>query len=345
MRPLTKRYLFTALSTFFILSVAFSAASAQWNTGQRYDNNYALSVATRLQNNSSRFRSDFRREVNNMDLSRAERNRYNNYVSKLESDIKKLRSELSRNRDSQKQAQDVMNSARDVNSTVNNNYFPSNVSSQWNTMRNDLNQIGSMFGLGNLDGGGSGGGPGQGGGMVRPPNWAIGTFTGRNTSNQNVTLTVANGGQVTLNEGGQTLSGYFMPSNNMNIQGVIYRILQQGNNVAITNMSAGRTVNLSRGGGWGGNPGNPGNQDANVPRWAIGTWYGNDPQTGGEWSLTINQNGTVVYAFASGATQQGTIHGDRIAILGVEYRVSQISGGLRTTNTSNGSRIDFRSRR
>ncbi|MBA2379069.1 MAG: hypothetical protein H0V76_05795, partial [Blastocatellia bacterium] len=218
-------------------------------------------------------------------------------------------------------------------------------------MRGDLNTLADTYDLPGIGGGWQGpgpGGPGGGAGQVNPPSWAQGTFYGRDQSGRYLTLSITANGAVTLNTGGQMSTGSYLRSDNMTINGVMHRAVRQGNNIVVTNMAAGESVNFSRTGGpaWGGGqPGWGGGQQGNVPSWALGTWYGTNPQTGGGWALTINNNGTVVYSFDSGATQQGSIYGDRLTILGVEYRVTRISNGIRTTNVDNGSRLDFYNRR
>ena len=92
----------------------------------------------------------------------------------------------------------------------------------------------------------------------------------------------------------------------------------------------------NNGGGWnGGNNGNNGN----VPSWAIGTFYGRNPQTGGTITLVINRNGSVS-AGVDGGPAYGNISGTTLNMSGNTARVTQINNGIRTRGT-NGEVIDY----
>jgi hypothetical protein len=91
----------------------------------------------------------------------------------------------------------------------------------------------------------------------------------------------------------------------------------------------------NNGGGWGGGVGT-----GNAPSWAVGTYYGRNPQTGGTIQLTINRNGQVTVNFDGNMTY-GTVNGNNLNIDGARARISQITNGIRTRRTDNGEVIDY----
>ena len=102
------------------------------------------------------------------------------------------------------------------------------------------------------------------------------------------------------------------------------------------------------GGGWTGGSGYPGTGGGfpgnigrgNAPSWAVGTFYGRNPQTGGTIQLTINRDGQVTANF-DGAVSYGTINNNNLTMGDARARVTQISNGLRTRRTDNGEIIDY----
>ena len=98
------------------------------------------------------------------------------------------------------------------------------------------------------------------------------------------------------------------------------------------------TYNLPRlDGGGGGGGGN-----GSAPSWAVGTFYGRNPQTGGTITLDIRSDGEVIITFENGMTNYATMNGDRLNNGGVVSRVTRINNGVRTTRLDNGERIDYR---
>lgn len=79
----------------------------------------------------------------------------------------------------------------------------------------------------------------------------------------------------------------------------------------------------------------------NIPRWAIGTFYGRNPQSGGTITLAINNNGSVIVTFQNGTTNYANISGDRLINNGAVSRVTRINNGIRTTRLDNGEVIDY----
>jgi hypothetical protein len=89
------------------------------------------------------------------------------------------------------------------------------------------------------------------------------------------------------------------------------------------------------GSGGGGNTGN-----ANIPNWAVGTFYARNPQTGGTIALTIAKDGNVTVNF-DGTISYATMRGDRLFNNGSEARVTRIQNGIRTTSVTDGMYIDY----
>ncbi len=77
-----------------------------------------------------------------------------------------------------------------------------------------------------------------------------------------------------------------------------------------------------------------------VPSWAVGTFYGKNPQTGGTIILTIYGNGNVSADF-QGSSTSGSYYNESINIDGAVARVRRIDNGISTTRTDNGERIDY----
>ncbi len=83
------------------------------------------------------------------------------------------------------------------------------------------------------------------------------------------------------------------------------------------------------------------NDNGRIPNWAIGTFYGKNPQTGGTITLAISNNGSVIVTFENGATNYANISGDRLTNNGAVSRVTRINNGIRTTRIDNGEAIDY----
>jgi hypothetical protein len=99
------------------------------------------------------------------------------------------------------------------------------------------------------------------------------------------------------------------------------------------------------GGGWNGGIGGPGGPVGgggfgNAPSWAVGSFYGRNPQTGGTIQLVVNRNGQVTVSF-DGDVSYGTMNGSNLNIGGARARVTRINNGIRTRRTDNGEVIDY----
>jgi len=129
-------------------------------------------------------------------------------------------------------------------------------------------------------------------------------------------------------------------NNMMNSLSFARRLERQWNQMRRDINRLAETYNLPQLGGGGGN--NNGGGNGNAPSWAVGTFYGRNPQTGGAIALNINSRGSVTITFDNGSSEYATINGDRLTHNGIVSRVTRINNGIRTTRVDNGERIDYR---
>lgn len=83
------------------------------------------------------------------------------------------------------------------------------------------------------------------------------------------------------------------------------------------------------------------NSGGGVPNWAIGTFYGRNPQDGSTITLIIPRNGSVSIRFQNGTTEYATINGQQMNHNGIISRISKLNNGIRTTRVDNRERIDY----
>ncbi len=176
----------------------------------------------------------------------------------------------------------------------------------------------------------------NGGGNV--PNWAIGTFYGRNPqTGGNIGLTIKNDGSVVIDFDGRT-SYATIYNDRLTNNGVVARVTRLRNGIRTTRIDNGEVIDYYANGNNNGN----GNRNAEVPSWALGTFYARNPQTGGNITLNINADGTVIITFDGGSTNYATIYKDQLTNNGVVSKVTKMNNGIRTTRLDNGERIDYR---
>lgn len=178
-----------------------------------------------------------------------------------------------------------------------------------------------------------------------PPNWAQGTFYGRNPQDGGqIVLTISSDGRVTANIGGLTNYGTYYRGA-ININGETSRISQAGNGIRTTNNGNGEAIDYSRT-SWNGGGGNDGvwsggGRASSPPTWARGTFYARSPQDGSQIELTIENNGRVT-ANIGGSPTYGSYYRGNININGAVANVTQTRNGIRTTRTDNGEVINYR---
>lgn len=328
------------------------SAFAQGRYTSRYSKNQVSNIIRKLENSSDRFSRDFK---NQMDRSRRNgtyrEDQFTNTVERYENAVDVLRREFNRNStwwESRNDVQQVMNEAQQVNLMMNRLSFRQNLETQWRNMRNDLNALADTFDLPGLNGGGWQGGPWNPGtpgwGTGRPVSWAVGTFYGRNPRDGSyITLTIGTNGNVTAQIG--TGVSYGQLNRDMLTVGAAQsRVYRTSNGIRTVSVTDGETIELSRNpnGAWNPNPGYPGGEIGNAPRWAVGTFYGRNPMTGGGFTITIGNDGrvSVIYDGSANVTY-GVINNDLLRIGADTSRVTRIRNGIRTTSTRDGQVIDL----
>ena len=177
------------------------------------------------------------------------------------------------------------------------------------------------------------------------PNWAVGTFYAPNPYDRSqITLTISNNGNVVANIGGTVTRGT-MKGETLNMGGAFARVTRSNNGIVTTRTDNGERIAYSRSGN-GGNYG-PGWNDngprGDVPNWAVGTFYANNPQSGDTIVLTISSDGTVTVRLGNNNPQleYGSMYRNQLTLNGATSNVSRIRNGIRTVRSDNGERIDY----
>lgn len=276
-------------------------------------------------------------------------------VDRFESAVDRLRSRFNNNNSwwaSRNEVQNMMGEARSVNVMMNNERFQRNLESQWRNLRRDINKLADTYELPELTGGNWGGGgggfPGGGfpGGGGNVPNWAVGTFYGRNpNSGGTITMTVMGNGNVTIDFGGGGYPTYASLNNRtLRVGSTTSRITRLNNGIRTTRTDNGEVIDYYRdyaGGGGGGGYPYPDTGAGRPPTWAVGTFYGSNPMSGGRITLVIGADGNVEVRFDNGAPSWATLNGTLFVYQGTQSRISRINNGIRTTRLDNGEVIDY----
>jgi hypothetical protein len=168
------------------------------------------------------------------------------------------------------------------------------------------------------------------------PSWAVGTFYGRNPqTGGTITLIVGSNGNVSADFGG-TVSNGSINGQNLNMGGATARVTRISNGIRTTSTSDGQVIEYFRNGSTGDTVG-----VGNVPDWAVGTFYGRNPNDGRTIVLTINRNGNVTIDFGSGSLTSGSIDNNYLRVGNATSRVTRIRDGIRTTGTADGQIIEY----
>ena len=246
-----KSYLFVFTSFCFVLAaLALPAVTkAQGRYGNVYSKRDVGNMIARLEQSSNAFRRDFARYLDESNLNgNREEERLNRIVSDYENSLDRLRRDYDRTDQwwqSRNNVQNVLRDARELNRMMNSLAFARRLERQWRNMRTDLNKLADTFELPALDGNNNGGWNGGGGGKV--PNWAVGTFYGRNPQTGGpITLTInANGSVVVVFENGDTnyasINGDRLTNN-----GAVSRITRINNGIRATSLDNGETIDYKR---------------------------------------------------------------------------------------------------
>ena len=315
---------------------------------RRYNRRDVGTIITRLEQSSNTFRTDFNTYVRDRSVNNNERSRLTRIVDNYENALDGLRRKFDNDDNwwrSRNNVQSVMDEARQVNNMMNSLSFARRLERQWNQMRRDLNTLAETYNLQRLDGSGGGGGWNDGGGGGNVPSWAVGTFYGRNPqTGGTITMDINRNGRVQITFEDGTTFRATMNGDRLNNGGVTSRVTRINNGIRTTRTDTGERIDYfsqRNGGGWNDNDNDNNGGGGNVPSWALGRFYGRNPQSGGTITLDINSNGSVIITFDNGSTAYATMNGDRLTSGGVTSRVTRINNGIRTTRIDNGERIDY----
>jgi len=324
-------FILTAFCLGLISLILPVVSKAQGKYVGKYSKRDVSNIITKLEQSSDTFRRDFARNLDQSSINGTnEEDRINRIVRNYETALDRLRREFSNSNnwwESRNNVQDVMDEARQVNIMMNNLSFARKLERQWNNMRKNINKLADTYDLPDLSGGGGGGGG--------VPSWAIGTFYGRNPqTGGNITLNINSNGSVVITFENGTTNYADVRGDRLTNNGVVSRVTRINNGIRTTRIDNGEAIDYFTN--------RYGNETSggNVPRWAIGTFYARNPQTGGNIALTISSNGSVMINF-DGATSYATINGDQLYNNGIISRVTRLRNGIRTTRTDNGERIDY----
>ncbi|MFN6964410.1 MAG: hypothetical protein ACK4S4_11675 [Pyrinomonadaceae bacterium] len=320
-------------------------ASAQGRYANIYSRAQVNGFIRQLEESSDRFRQAFEREVDNSGLNGSTRRQYKSYAAQFENAVDRLRERFDRGESwwsSRDEVRDMIANSQDLNSTMNNASFRRRLERQWNRLRDDINKLADTYDLPGLAGGGwNGGGDWDGGGRGDVPSWARGTFYGRDPrSGGSITLTIERDGRVMISIDGNAPTYGSMQGTTLRNGPYVSRVTRLNNGIRTTDVENGSYIDYYRGsqggGGW-----NGGQEQGNVPSWAVGSFYGTNPQTGGTITLTIESNGRVTIMMDRGEITYATMNGTTLTNGPYVSRVSRRSNGIRTTDVNNGSYIDY----
>jgi len=347
-----KRY-FSALMVG--LAIAFASTADTTAQGRNaYSRGQIDDLVRQLEESSDEFTNDFRQEINNSGLNGSTRRAYNNYAQQFENAVDRLRRRFDSDNSwwqSRNEVRNLISNSQNLNNAMNSATFRRRLERQWNRLRNSVNRLAEAYELPGLggdswngdDGGGGNGGRNPGRGNV--PSWAQGTFYGRNPeTGGTITLTVNRDGSVMISfDGNQPIYASIDRTTLQNGQ-YTSRVSRINNGIRTTDVSNGSYIDYFRtppygGGGW--NGGNDGGGRGDVPNWAVGTFYGRNPETGGTITLSIQRNGNVMIIFDGQNTVNASMNGTTLTNGQYVSRVTRINNGIRTTDVNNGSYIDY----
>lgn len=347
---MSKRKILSMIIVLLCAAAGGSAVLAQGRYARVYSRAQVDAFVQQLETSSDAFFVDFRREVNNSRLNNSTRRRYIDDAEQFENAVDRLRNRFNSNDswwESRNEVQTMIRDSQDLNSTMNTAAFRRRLERQWNRLRNDVNRLADTYDLPGLNGGGwtgGGGGGGFPGGGGNVPNWAVGTFYGRNpNTGGTITMVVHQNGNVQIDFGGSGAPMYAALNNRtLRVGSTVSRVSRINNGIRTTRTDNGEIIDYFRGGLGDPVPGpDPGDIGGNVPNWALGTFYARNPQTGGVITLVVSANGSVTVRFGNSSPSYATLNGTRFNYQGTESRVSRINNGIRTTRLDNGEVIDY----
>jgi hypothetical protein len=219
--------------------------------------------------------------------------------------------------------------------------FRRNIERQWTAMRNDLNRLADTFDLPGLAGGGwTGERPTGPRGNI--PNWARGTFYGRNPqTGGSIAMTIDRSGDVSISfDGGAPI---YASMNGTTLRNGQYtsRVSRITNGIRTTDVENGSYIDYFTTPNYGGGYYPPPSGGGNVPSWAVGTFQARNPENGGNITMTIDANGSVTLSYDNGAPSYASLNGTTLRNGPYTSRISQTRNGIRTTDVNNGNYIDY----
>jgi hypothetical protein len=175
-----------------------------------------------------------------------------------------------------------------------------------------------------------------------PDKWTIGTWYGRNPqTGGTIRLFIESNGRVTITMDNGTVTYASMDRDRLNNNGLIARVTKLKDGLRTTRIDNGDYIDYWRYNYYDNNPNNSNVQQGDVPDWAIGTFYGRNPQNGGNITLTVQKSGSVTVNM-DGNISYGSMYKTTFTVNGETARVSKISNGFRMTNNRTGERIEYR---
>lgn len=343
---MVKRKTISAIAISLFVLASGLTAFAQGRYANVYSRSQVEEFVRQLENSSDAFYVDFRREVNNSNLSSSTKRTFNSYSTQFENAVDRLRSQFNSNDswwESRNEVRNMITNGQNLNTTMNSAAFRRRIENQWNRLRNDVNKLADTYDLPGLNGGGWTGGPwnpGGGGGGGRIPNWALGTFYGRNPqTGGSIRLDISSNGNVTISIDNSMPTYASLRGTTLTNGPYVSRLTRINNGIRTTDVNNGSYIDYTR------NPGvypAPLPGQGNIPSWAVGTFYARNPQTGGNITLTIQRNGTVVISMDGASPTYASMNGTVLTNGPYVSRVSRINNGIRTTDVNNGSYIDYR---
>ena len=326
-----------------VLSLCVTAAAAVADAQGRYANVYTRidvdNFIRNLENSSDAFSRDFKSRGGTSSNERRIVDRFENAVDRLRSRFNSSNSWWTSRND----VQGMMTQARQVNIMMNNERFARPLERQWRDLRRDINKLADTYELPDLGGQNGGGGyPGYptypgGGGNV--PSWATGTFYGtdRRTGDR-VMLMIQRNGSVTISVNGGPATYASLNGTTLTNGPYVSRISRRNNGLRTTDVNNGYYIDYYTSDTGGGLPA-PG--QGNVPNWAVGRFYGTNPQTGGTIELTVQRNGTVTIVMDQGSPIYASMNQTTLTNGPYVSRVTRLNNGIRTTDVSSGNIIDY----
>jgi len=336
-----KRKVLSLLAVSICIAAAASAVLAQG----RYANVYSRSDVDNFVRSLEDSSDVFSREFNNAGGTTTSERRI---VSRFENAVDRLRNRFNSNNNwwaSRNDVEGIMTEARQVNILMNNERFARRLEMQWRNLRRDVNKLADTYELPELAGGrgdGSGGyfPPGRGGNV---PNWARGTFYGNDPrTGDSLTMTIDGNGSVVISVNGAAPVYASLNGTTLTNGPYVSRLSRRNNGIRTTDVNYGNYIDYSRSQVGGGIRPEPGFGQGDVPSWAVGTFYGTNPQTGGTISLTIQRNGSVTIVMDGASATYASMNGTTLTNGPYISRVTRINNGIRTTDVSNGNYIDYR---